>query len=390
MKKISKTWFKNKISIRQKQFADDLFRKRDYENEIANENKNNEDLNLKKWILMKSKNILTSKNEKKKNTYFFQSTTHRQFALSSADNNSSKNNYFANNTFEISAEISIVKNAQNFLKKKKIVAIVKRILKRKTFFKSSSRDIEKISRKLRLENVANNEDLASKDWMKNVSSKKTTFNVSFLKLRIVLFILQQFDSFAQRVRFFVEKTSMKHDKENESAKRLDSKKNDDVVSNNNRANVDFDSSFKWNIENDLLRCKKNDTFFKNFSKKNFWNKITMIRTLIISNMKKFSICWKENTSEATWIKTSRSTSTSVWHVIESSSWDTNRTICCNRSLFSKNRDKIEWWISSQICHSRSTKKSCTIRCWWWLIIILNSICIFHQRKLEMLKTWRTH
>jgi hypothetical protein len=25
-----------------------------------------------------------------------------------------------------------------------------------------------------------------------------------------------------------------------------------------------------------------------------------------------------------------------------------------------------------------------------LIIILNSICIFHQRKLEMLKTWRTH
>jgi hypothetical protein len=37
---------------------------------------------------------------------------------------------------------------------------------------------------------------------------------------------------------------MKHDKENENAKRLDSKKNDDVVSNNNRENVDFDSSFK--------------------------------------------------------------------------------------------------------------------------------------------------
>jgi hypothetical protein len=203
--------------------------------------------------------------KRKKNTYFFQSTSHWQFVLSSADSNSSKilktidekskSNCFASNNFEISAKISIVKNAQNFLRKKKIVATVKRILKKKKFFKSSFRDIEKISRKLRLENVANNEDFASRNWIKNVSSKKTTFNASFLKLRIVLFILQQFDSFAQRVRFFVEKASMKHDKENESAKRLNSKKDDDVVSNNNRENVDLDSSFKWNIENDLLRWK---------------------------------------------------------------------------------------------------------------------------------------
>jgi hypothetical protein len=60
----------------------------------------------------------------------------------------------------------------------------------------------------------------------------------------VLFILQQSDFLAQRVRFFVEKASMKHDKESESAKRLDSKKDDDVVSNNNRENVDLDSLFK--------------------------------------------------------------------------------------------------------------------------------------------------
>jgi hypothetical protein len=130
---------------------------------------------------------------------------------------------------------------------------VKRTLKKKKSFKSSSRHIEKISRKLRLENVANNEDLASRDWIKNVSSKKATFNASFLKLRIVLFILQQSDLLAQRVRSFVEKASMKHDKENESAKRLDSRNDDDVVSNSNRKNVDLDSSFKWNIENDLLR-----------------------------------------------------------------------------------------------------------------------------------------
>jgi hypothetical protein len=167
----------------------------------------------------------------------------------------SKNNCFASNNLEISAKISVVKNAQNFLKKKKIVATVKKTLKRKKSFKSSFRNIEKISRKLRLENVANDEDFASKDWIKNVSSKKATFNASFLKLRIVLLILQQSDSLAQRVRSFVEKTSMKHDKENESAKRLDSKNDDDVVSNNNRKNVDLDSSFKWNIENDLLRWK---------------------------------------------------------------------------------------------------------------------------------------
>jgi tRNA C32,U32 (ribose-2'-O)-methylase TrmJ len=58
------------------------------------------------------------------------------------------------------AEFSIAKNAQNFLKKKKIVATVERALKRKKFFKSLSRDIDKISNRLRLENVADSEDFA--------------------------------------------------------------------------------------------------------------------------------------------------------------------------------------------------------------------------------------
>jgi hypothetical protein len=136
--------------------------------------------------------------------------------------------------------------------------------------------------------------------------------------------------------------------------------------------------------------RTNDTFFQKFLKENFWSKIMMTRTLIISSTKEFSICWKENTSETTWTRMSKNTSTSVQHVIESSSWNTNRTICCNRFLFSKNRDKTERWISSQICHFRSTKKSCTIRCWWWSIVISNSICTFHQKKREMLKIWRTH
>jgi hypothetical protein len=141
-----------------------------------------------------------------------------------------------------------------------------------------------------------------------------------------------------------------------------------------------------------IYCVKrtNDTFFQSFSKENFWSKIMMTRTLIISSTKKLSTYWKKNISETTWTKTLRSMSTFIRHVIESNSWNTNRTTCCNRFLFSKNRNKIERWISSLICHSRNIKKSCTTRCWWWSIVISNSICTFHQRKREMLKIWRTH
>jgi hypothetical protein len=246
-------------------FADDSFRKRDYENEIAKENKNNENLNLRKWILIESKKIFKSKNEKKKKKYFISSINNRHVFLSNADNiasktfeiidEMSKNNCFANNDLANCAEFSIVKNAQNFSKKKKIVAIIERVLKRKIFFKSLSRDIDKISSTLCFENVADSEDLAFRKWIKNVLSKKATFNASFLKLRIVLFILQQFDSFAQRVRFFVEKASMKHDKENENVERHDSIECDDVKSNITRKKIDFDFFFKWNIKNDLLRWK---------------------------------------------------------------------------------------------------------------------------------------
>jgi hypothetical protein len=214
---------------------------------------------------------------KKKKKYFFSSTSNRYVFLSNANNiasktfetidEMSKSNCFANNDSANCAEFSIVKNAQNFLKKTKIVAIVKRILKRKKSFKSLSRDIDKISSMLRLENVADNEDLAFRKWIKNVSSKKATFSASFLKLRIVLFILQQFNSFAQRVRFFVEKASMKHDKKNENVECYDSIKRDDVESNIIRKKIDFDFSFKWNIENDLLRWENKWYIFSNLLKK---------------------------------------------------------------------------------------------------------------------------
>ncbi len=75
-KRLTELDLKKKYRFDKNNFADDSFRKRNYENEIANEDKNNENLNLRKWILIESKDILTSKNEKKKNTYFFQSTNH--------------------------------------------------------------------------------------------------------------------------------------------------------------------------------------------------------------------------------------------------------------------------------------------------------------------------
>jgi hypothetical protein len=84
-KRLAEFDLKIKYRFDKNNFANDSFRKRNYENETANENKNNENLNLRKWILIESKSTFTSKNEKKKNSYFFQSTSHRQFALSSAD-----------------------------------------------------------------------------------------------------------------------------------------------------------------------------------------------------------------------------------------------------------------------------------------------------------------
>jgi hypothetical protein len=270
---------KIKYRFEKNNLANDSFRKRDYEDEIAKENKNNENLNFKKWILIESKNILKSKNEKKKKKYFSLSTSNRHVFLSNANNiasetfetidEMSKSNCFASNDSANCAKFSIVKNAQNFLKKKKIVAIVKRTLKRKKSFKSLSRDIDKISNMLRLENVADSEDLASREWIKNVSSKKATFSASFLKLRIVLFILQQFDSLAQRIRSFVEKASMKHDKEDENVERHDSIKDDNVESSITRKKVDLDFFFKWNIENDLLRWKNKWYVFSNLLKKEF-------------------------------------------------------------------------------------------------------------------------
>ncbi len=163
-KKLTKFDLKIKYQFDKNNFANDSFRKQNYENEIANENKNNENLNLKEWILIESKNILTSKNEKKKNTYFFQLTNDRQFALSNANNNSSKtlktidekskSNCFANNNLEINAKISIVKNVQNFVKKKNRCDCEKHFEEKKIFQIIISRhrkDLEKTSIRKRRE-----------------------------------------------------------------------------------------------------------------------------------------------------------------------------------------------------------------------------------------------
>ncbi len=260
-------------------FANDSFRRRYYENEIAKKNKNNKNLNLRKWILIESKNIFKSKNEKKKKQYFFLSINNRHLFLSNANiitsktfetiDEMSRSNCFANNDSANCAEFSVVKNVQNFLKKKKIVAIVKKTLKRKKSFKSLSRDIDKISKKLRLENVAESEDFAFRKCIKNVSNKKATFNALFLQLRIVLLILQQSHSLTQRIRSFVEKASMKHDKESENAKRHDLMNRENSNSKSIRKKIDFDSSFKWNIENDLLRWKNKWYILSNLLKKEF-------------------------------------------------------------------------------------------------------------------------
>jgi hypothetical protein len=76
-KRLTKLDLKIKYRFDKNNLANDSSRKRDYENETANENKNNENLNLKEWILIESKKTLMSKIEKKKKTYFFQSINHQ-------------------------------------------------------------------------------------------------------------------------------------------------------------------------------------------------------------------------------------------------------------------------------------------------------------------------
>jgi hypothetical protein len=70
-KKLIELDLKIKYRSEKNNLADDSSRRRDYENEIAKEDKNNENLNLRKWVLIESKNILKSKNEKKKKIFFF-------------------------------------------------------------------------------------------------------------------------------------------------------------------------------------------------------------------------------------------------------------------------------------------------------------------------------
>jgi hypothetical protein len=128
-----------KYRFKKNNLANDSFRKRDYEDEIAKKSKNNENLNLRKWVLIESKSTFKSKNEKKKKKYFFSSINNRHVSLSNAINiasetfetidEMSKSNCFANNDSANCAKFSIVKNAQNFLKKKKIVAIVEKFWK---------------------------------------------------------------------------------------------------------------------------------------------------------------------------------------------------------------------------------------------------------------------
>jgi hypothetical protein len=70
-KKLIELDLKIKYQSEKNNFANDSFRKRDYENEIAKKDKNNENLNLRKWVLIESKNILKSKNDKKRKNVFF-------------------------------------------------------------------------------------------------------------------------------------------------------------------------------------------------------------------------------------------------------------------------------------------------------------------------------
>jgi hypothetical protein len=70
-KRLAELDLKIKYRFKKSNLANDSFHKRDYENETAKKNKNNENLNLRKWVLIESKSIFKSKNEKKKKELHF-------------------------------------------------------------------------------------------------------------------------------------------------------------------------------------------------------------------------------------------------------------------------------------------------------------------------------
>jgi hypothetical protein len=155
-----------KYRFEKNNLANDSFRKRDYEDEIAKKNKNNENLNFRKWILIESKNIFKSKNEKRKKKYFSSSINNRHVFLSNADNiasetfetinEMSKSSCFANKNSANCAKFSIVKNAQNFLKKRKSLRLLKEFWKEKNL---SSHCLE-ISTKFRIRFVSKTSQIA--------------------------------------------------------------------------------------------------------------------------------------------------------------------------------------------------------------------------------------
>jgi hypothetical protein len=138
------TKFNLKIEYRfdKNNLANDLFRRRDYENQTAKENKfKNENLNLKKWTLIENNAFLKNKNEKKQKKKFF--LCRNWYVVSTnANSNSSKTQKTINETLRNNCLQNKNQNSTRALnsiakisqKKMKIVTIVKKILKKKIVY----------------------------------------------------------------------------------------------------------------------------------------------------------------------------------------------------------------------------------------------------------------
>jgi hypothetical protein len=89
--KLTEFNLKIKYQFDKNNFANDSSKYRDYESQIAKKNKlKNENLNLKKWALIKSNAFFKNKNEKNKKKSFSLSCRNRYVVLTKTNNNSSK------------------------------------------------------------------------------------------------------------------------------------------------------------------------------------------------------------------------------------------------------------------------------------------------------------
>ena len=131
-----------------------------------------------------------------------------------------------------------------------LVAVVRRALfrsKEKLFIKKKLDEFDEASRLFQLVSIENCDDLVSKNVIREVSAKISTFVAASIKLRIVLRLLQETNLLAQRVRFLATKSAsmrLRFDRMSDDKSDFEMNFEEDAISEND-----------VNVENKISRSR---------------------------------------------------------------------------------------------------------------------------------------